>query len=112
MLWPREREQERDREGFRSVSLNPAQRGLEFLGAERAEHLAIGGDALVKLQSKVVRDEWSGAARIEVVQLCARLPPNDDGVLKPARGDQRRARPLTLQQGVGGNSGAVHDLGR
>ena len=67
-------------------------------------------EALVRLEAKLVGHERWLAVRREVVQPRPRLPPDREHVAEAARRDQRRSGALALDDGVGGDGGAVDEV--
>ena len=62
------------------------------------------------LQAKLARDQRLEAAG-HAVALGARAPPQFEHVAEPHRGDQAAGYTLALENGVGADSGAVHEGG-
>ena len=75
-------------------------------GIERAQN-AVGGDPLGRGEAQLGGDERSGSGVAQPVEVRARLAAELDHVGEAVGGDQRGARRLPLQQGVGRDGHAV-----
>ena len=82
---------------------------------ERRDDGAVGADALGDLEAAAARDQRGRRVLEQVVEVGARRAPQLQHVAEAARGDERGARALLLQDGVGDDGGGVRqqpDLGR
>ena len=75
------------------------------------QHLAACVEAFVHRQAQPTRHQRRRQVDVEVVLLIAVLVAHLDDVAEALGGDQRRRRPLLLDQQIGGQGGAVYDRG-
>ena len=78
-----------------------------MVGGERDG--AVRAQASVELEAELVGDERLGRDGLEVVDVRAGLAADDEQVAHALGGDERGAGALALDDGVGGDGGAVHD---
>ena len=88
----------------RRRSRDPAHRAL----VERPPHGAVHVHALRHREAQLARHQRLRLDDVDVVLVEAALVGDLDDVAETVGGDQRRARALALDDGVGGERGAVH----
>jgi hypothetical protein len=71
--------------------------------------LLVKRGALVDLAAQCVGDEWGRAGLVHVVERWAIAPPNHQHIAEAGGGNQGRHRTPPLEQGVGGDSGAMDE---
>ena len=89
----------------------PAQqvdKGVKLLAVDRGLRAAVEAHAFAQLEAQRARHQRAGAAGAQVVQPRAVLALNLQHVAKAGGGNQRHARPGTLQHRVGSHRGAVN----
>jgi len=77
---------------------------------ERGDDLAVAVDALGDLQAAAAGDQGFGVLQEQVVNIVALLGAHFDDVAKSGGCDQAELRAAALDQRVGDQGGAVHDL--
>jgi hypothetical protein len=107
-----EREEQAHGYGFGLQSFEPPDRAREALRVERLDDGAAGADALGEPEAHLARDERRGAHDHQVVDFGAGLPAYLDHVFEARGGDERGARALAFEQGVGRDRRPVNDLRR
>ena len=103
--------QQGDRHGGDARLPHRGHRPLYVTGVERREHAAAGIDTLAHLQAQAPLHQRRRLAVGEVVEPRRAQPRDLQHVAEALGGDQRHRRALALQDGVGGDREAVHDLG-
>ena len=78
---------------------------MECGAGGRAEDGTIGADALSDAEALV--GDGRGAVMIPVVEIRTSLAGDGEGVFKTGSGDESDARAFALEQGIGGDGGAV-----
>ena len=87
-----------------------APQGLANLGlGKRSQHLPVETHALGDADAPMARHQGLGEFDEQVVQVVAKLGAGLERIAKAARGEQRRARALALDDRVGRQGRAVHD---
>ena len=66
-------------------------------------------EPFLNLQAPVRTHERRHSATEPIIEVSTSLPANLQHVPKPLRRDERRARPLSFEQRVGGHGRAMHD---
>ena len=82
-----------------------------FLALDRAAHGAVVERALRDLEDRTARHQRRRPRRLDVVEDGAVAAADLEHVAEAARGDDRRARALALEDRVGRDRGAVGELG-
>ena len=100
---------ERDRNGFHPVLPKCRQERAHPALVQRNQDAAVPIHALRHRQTKVARDQRGGPVHADVVLLEAVLVGHLQGIPVPRCRDQRGARALPLDDGVGGQRGPVYD---
>ena len=85
-------------------------RRADLGGIERRQHVAVAIHALRHFEAVAARHERVGELQEQVVDVVALLGAHLEDVAEAARGDQAEARAAALDQGVGDERGAVHDV--
>jgi hypothetical protein len=93
--------------GFAQARRQDAALGL----VQRAQHGAVGQDALVELEAEAALDEGRRLAPEEVVHVRDAKPAQLEHVPEPGRGDERGRAAAPLEDGVRRDGRAVDDLG-
>ena len=84
--------------------------GARDLGVVEGRHdRAVRADALAHGDDVAAGDDVGAAARFEVVERGALLPPDDEQVAEALGGDEDGARAAPFEQGVGGDGAAVRE---
>ena len=78
---------------------------------ERCQLCAAGVEALRHAKTAVARHEWSGFFKLQVVEGGANLAGDFQHVAEALGGDKAGRRDLAFDDGVGGDCGAVDDVG-
>ena len=99
------------RDGLDALGAQSVDQAQHLVRVERRQHAAVGEKPLVQLEAQMARRQRGRPLHEQIVHVVAVLAPDLDGVAKAARGDQRGARALALDQGVGEQRGAVHHVG-
>ena len=83
----------------------------EIVVVDRAQHLAVGGNALRYFDPEAAIDQRLGTDKLDVEQATDQAPRAADleRIAKPFGGDQRGPRARALHQRVGGDCGAVDE---
>src|SRR5207248_11465802 len=82
VLWPREREEERHGDRLDARALQFAYKLLNLFVFEFFYDRAVRRDALAHAEPQSVRDERRGARPVQIVETAARLPTDDQYVLR------------------------------
>ena len=85
----------------------PAHGGPHRVGVERDHHIALGVDALRHFEAQLARDQRLEAADHAVAE-GPRAAAELQHIAEARSGDQAAARALAFENGVGADSGAVH----
>ena len=100
--------EEADGERFHAAGRAQRLDGGAHIGvAELLAHAAVGEQPLGGFQTPLARDERRRLVGLQIVEVGTLLAGDLQQVAKSARGEQRGARALLLEQRVGGHGGAV-----
>ena len=102
--------QEADRDRLDAVIHEPAQRGAHRVEVERRDTRPSRSIALADLQPVAARDQRLGKAEEQVVDVVALLGPHLEHVAEALRREQAEPRAAPLDQRIGDERRAVHDL--
>ena len=80
------------------------------VGIERGQHVAVAVHAFRHFEAVAARHQRVGELQEQVVDVVALLGAHLQDVAEALRGDQAEARAAALDQGVGDQRGAVHDV--
>ena len=94
---------------FHPRTPEPVHRPIHRVFTHGFQHRAIAVHALGDGMNPLPGNQRVGRRLLGVVQVRAHTPPHVEHVPEPGRGEQRRARPVARQQGVGGDGAAVND---
>ena len=81
-----------------------------WVGSSGRQHVAVAIHAFRYFEAMAARHEWVGELQEQVVDVVALLGAHLEDVAEAARGDQAEAGAAALDQGVGDQGGAVHDV--
>ena len=76
---------------------------------KRGNGLLVKRGALVDLAAQCIGYEWGWAGLVHIVQRWAIAPSNHEYIAEAGGGNQCRHRTAALEQGVGGDSGAMDE---
>jgi hypothetical protein len=102
-----EREEQTDGDGVDLVARDEVDRRVDVAVLERRHHPSLRVDALAHLEAEVAWHQGRRRVLEEVVETGAGRAPELQHVATAARGDERGARALALQQRVGDDGGGV-----
>ena len=102
--------QEADRDRLDSVIHEPAHRRAHRIGIEPCDHAAVAIDALADLQPVPARHERFREAEEKIVDVVTLLGAHFEAVAETLRGQQSEPRAAPLDDRIGDQRGAVHDL--
>ena len=115
VLGVEEAEEQGDGHGLDARGLDCRDQAVDLGLGQRRDDLAVGADALADLEAAAARDESAGRILEQVVEVAAGGAPQLQDVAEAARGDERGARAVLRQDGVGDDRGGMreqHHLGR
>ena len=102
--------QETDRDRLDARGAQRVDRRIDVGLVERRQHGTVGGDALGDLEPQVARRERRRLDVMRVVEAWDPDPAQLEHVAEPARGEQRGARALVLQDRIRGDGAAMQHL--
>ncbi len=102
--------QEADRDRLDAVIDEPAHGGAHLVRVERRDHAPVAVHPLADLQPVAPRHQRIGEAEEQVVDVVALLGAHFEAVAEALRGQQAEPRAAPLDDRVGDQRRAVHDL--
>src|SRR6185503_6027767 len=103
--------QKADRAGFGAALTKIRGRRVDAGKIERSEYVPVGVEPLGYADRQVAVDDRLRQRDKDVVELRPRLPADLQDVLEARGREQRHARALALEHGIGGDGGSVDDVG-
>ena len=107
MLWVEEAEQQAHGHRLHARGLQVGDQRVDLGLGQRRDDGPVGADALADLEAAAARDQNGRRVLEQVVEIAARRAPQLQHVAEAARGHQRRAGALLLQDGIGDDGGGM-----
>ena len=109
-LGAREGEEQRDGYRFCAAGANLFDKRGKLFFRRGAKDLGFGGDALGDAKAEFSRDQGLGEGREPIVEFCAGLATDGDGVFEACGSDEGDVRAFAFEHGVGADGGSVADV--
>jgi hypothetical protein len=101
---------ERDGDRLNARTCQPLDLDAHFVQIERAEYRAVARDALVDFAPQRARNQRLGELEEQIVDVVALLLPHFEDVAEAFRGQQSNPGAAALDDRIGDERGAVHDV--